>query len=66
MNKREAAIVGAYTGILIGKFDDLHQYVEQILQRPVFTHEMADPTTMDKIKIAATDDFLQVCKEVTA
>jgi len=39
MTKREAAIVSAYTGILIGSFSDLHQYIEEIMKRPVWTHE---------------------------
>ena len=39
MNKREAAVISAYTGILLGEFSDLHKYVEEIFGRPVFTHE---------------------------
>lgn len=35
MTKREAAIVSAYTGILIGSFSDMHEYVEEKLQRSV-------------------------------
>ena len=39
MTKREAAIVSAYTGYLIGEFHEMHVYVEELLGRPVFTHE---------------------------
>lgn len=31
MTKREAAIVSAYTGYLIGEFKDYHAYVEEIM-----------------------------------
>lgn len=65
MNKHEAAVIGAYTGILLGSFHDLHCYIEEILQRPVLTHEMANPATMDEIKKASRSDFLQICKEIT-
>ena len=50
MNKRESAIVGAFTGILCGPFDAMHEYIEEIMGRPVFTHEMGNKDTMDKIK----------------
>ena len=43
MTKREAAIVSAYTGVLIGDFDEVHKYIEELLGRPVFTHELAAP-----------------------
>lgn len=58
MTKREAAIVSAYTGILIGKFDDMHEYIEEIMQRPVFTHEM--PIIWDEIKERSREDFLNI------
>ena len=57
MTKREAAIVSAYTGYLIGEFSDMHEYIEEIMGRPVFTHELGNMTTFDKIKSLARDDF---------
>lgn len=58
MTKREAAIVSAYTGILIGEFDDMHEYIEEIMQRPVFTHEM--PFIWNEIKERSREDFLNI------
>lgn len=49
MNKKEAAIVSAYTGYLIGDFDEFHKYVEKIIGRPVFTHELAYKNIIDEI-----------------
>jgi hypothetical protein len=60
MTKREAAIVSAYTGILVGDFSDMHGYIEQIMGRPVFTHELGNKTTFDKIKALAKDDFCSI------
>ena len=31
MTKREAAIVSAYTGVLIGDFNEMHRYIEEIM-----------------------------------
>lgn len=60
MTRQEAAIVSAYTGILIGKFSDLHRYIETLLDRPVFTHELADDSLFDKIKAKAKKDFISL------
>lgn len=57
MTEREMAIVSAYTGILLGKFCEMHKYIEQIMERPVFTHEMGDKKTMEEIKRRSKRDF---------
>lgn len=41
MTKQERLIVSAYTGVLMCDFSEFQTYVEQLLQRPVFTHELA-------------------------
>jgi len=58
MKIREAAIIGAYTGVLLGKFSDMHTYIEEILGRPVFTHEMGFREVADEIKKKSHGDFV--------
>lgn len=60
MNKREAAIVSAYTGDLIGKFSDMHEYVEEILHRPVWTHEFASESVISEIHEKSKEDFIGI------
>lgn len=60
MNKHEAAVISAYTGILIGDFSDMHRYVEKLMGRPVWTHELADKEVTKHIKALAYDDFLNI------
>ena len=60
MTKKEAAIVSAYTGILIGEFTELHKYIEKILGRPVFTHELADSKIWEEIKQKSKKDFCNI------
>jgi hypothetical protein len=60
MTKREAAIIGAYTGVLLGKFDDMHSYIEEVMGRPVWTHELANEATVDAIKAKSRADFLAI------
>lgn len=60
MTKREAAIVSAYTGILIGDFSEMHKYVEEIFDRPVFTAEFASEDFFKEIKNKSAKDFIGI------
>ena len=60
MDKREAAIISAYTGVLIGDFSDMHEYVEEIIGRPVFTHEMGDKNIANEIRNKSKKDFVSI------
>jgi hypothetical protein len=63
VTKREAAIVSAYTGFLLGNFGDMHEYIEEIMERPVFTHEMGSGVVADQIQAKAKPDFLKLVVE---
>lgn len=65
MNKREAAIITAYTGILIGEFREFHGYAEEILGKPIFTHQFANKELSAKIKELSRPDFLALDASVT-
>lgn len=65
MTDREKAIVMAYTEttMLTGeKFSIFHKYIEDILGRPVWTHELADDSVCEEIKEKSKSDFLELCK----
>lgn len=64
MTKREAAVLSAFTGILIGEFGEMHKYIEQIMERPVFTHEMGSKDKMAEIKEKARPDFMEIMKNI--
>jgi len=64
MTPRESAIIGAYTGVLAGPFSALHEYIEEIMGRPVFTHEMGDKIIAEEIKLKAKDDFIALAESV--
>jgi len=66
MTDREKAIVMAYTGVCMlsgDKFQIFHKYVEDIMGRPVYTHEMAIKAVDDEIKEKAKADFIALCAE---
>lgn len=58
MTKREAVIVSAYTGVLIGDFNETHRYIEEIMGRQVFTHEL--PYISDEITKRSKNDFMNI------
>lgn len=64
MTREESAIISAYTGILAGPFDAMHEYVEKIMGRPVFTHEFANRDIVEEIKDKSYEDFINLAKSV--
>jgi hypothetical protein len=65
MTRREAAIVAAYTGYLIGEFSDMHEYIEKIMGHPVWTHEMGSKNFMEHVREMAKPDFIALSAEIT-
>ena len=64
MTDKEKAIVMAYTGTCMlkeDKFNIFHKYVEDLMGRPIFTHEMG--FFADEIKEKAKEDFIRLCEE---
>lgn len=60
MTKREAAIVSAYTGFLIGEFQDFHEYAEEILGRPIQTIEMISEDIWELFHEKSLKDFQSI------
>lgn len=58
MTKRETAVVMAFTGVTLLVGDDFsyfHKYVEELMGRPVWTHEL--PALEDEIKRRADPEM---------
>lgn len=68
MTKRECAIVSAFTGVcmLQGEdFDIFRKYVEELVEEPVYTHELANAEFCEYIKKTAEPDFIRLCMTAT-
>ena len=51
MTHQEAVLVSAYTDFLLTKdFSDVHKFCEDLLGRPIWTHEFASKTVQEEIK----------------
>jgi hypothetical protein len=67
MTKKECAIIMAYTGIVMLSGEDFsiyHRYIEDIMGRPVWTHELASESVAKEIKEKSRYDFLKLCESV--
>ena len=64
MTKYEAIVVSAYTGFLMCDFNDMHEYIEKKLGRPIYTHEFALDLVQKEIHEKVKPDFLKICAEV--
>lgn len=65
MTKQEAAVLTAYTGINCCKdFSYFHKYVEGLLKRPIFTHELAHKEVWELIKDKSEPDFMDIVSNI--
>lgn len=63
LTKEQAAIIGVYSGISCGPFSDVHELAEKLLDRPVFTHELAYRHIWNDLREKVTPQFLEICHE---
>ena len=69
MTDREKAVVMAYTGIAMlqgEKLSVFYKYIQDLLGRPVWTHELAMEAVSEEIKEKSKPDFLKLCAEEDA
>lgn len=68
MRKIECAIIMAYTGAVMLTGEDIiifYKYIENIMKRPVYTHELADEAIVKEIKARSKIDFIKLCATAT-
>ena len=63
LTKRQAAIIGAYTGVTCGPFADIHAYAEHLLGDEIQTMTFAGREFAALLKEKAKSDFLSICHE---
>ena len=58
ITKEQASVIGLYTGITCGPFSDVHKLAEEIMGRPIFTHEFANDAFVESIQEKIKPMFL--------
>ena len=64
MELRERVIVETYTGYCMTSAeekDEVYKYMAEIMDRPVFTHELADKEIQEQLREKALNDFKALC-----
>lgn len=64
MNKKEAAIIMAYTDVVIGDFSVFHKYAEELLGRQIFIHEFSYDELSKELKQKSKPDFIAMHKQI--
>lgn len=63
MTKQEKLIVTAYTGILMVDWGEFHKFAEELLGRPIYTHEFDKEEVTNEIVNAVREDFMKLCDD---
>lgn len=66
MTLEERVIVETYTGYCMTSGDErnaVYKYMEKILGRPVYTHELDQKSVMNELHEKSKDDFVNLCKK---
>ena len=62
LTRRQAAIIGAFTGVACGPFRDIHEYVDSLPGfKGIGTISFAQEAVWEQIKRACREDFLAIC-----
>ncbi len=66
MTLEERVIVETYTGYCMTIGDErnaVYKYMEKLLGRPVYTHELAQKSVVKMLQEKSKDDFVNLCKK---
>ena len=61
MTKRERMIVSAYTGVLMGMMPEFHEWVEEYLEHPVWTHDFSTREFWEDLHVRTSKEFMELC-----
>lgn len=67
LTRRQAAIIGAYTGVTCGPFEDIHEYVDSLPGfKGIGTISFSMEAVAKQITEASRADFLALCADRSA
>lgn len=63
LSRRQAAIIGCYTGVCCGPFEDIQSLGDELMGRPTWTHEYGSRGFADELKERAQPLFCAICAD---
>lgn len=65
MTKQESILLSAYTGYMLTQdFSDVHKFCEELLGRPIWTHEFTFEGTQAQIREKCKPLILELVKNI--
>jgi len=63
LTRRQAAIIGVFTGISAGPFEDVQQLGDELMGRPTWTHEYGGEAFAEELKQRVKPIFIAICAD---
>jgi hypothetical protein len=63
LTRAQAAIIGTYTGIACGPFEDIQALGDELMGEPTWTHQYASQAFADALREAVKSRFLALCAD---
>lgn len=61
LDKDQALLISAYTGyVVVNGFSEIHEYIEKVMGRPVYTMEIADQNFNAELREKLKGEFLKL------
>ena len=65
MTKQESLLISAYTGYLLThSFAEFHAFCEELLGRPIMTHQLAFKETQEEIREKCKPMIIELIKNI--
>lgn len=64
ITNRDLAVMSAYTGYMFSSFNDLHEYAEEVMGQPIFSHEFANEEFMKQLHEKSNQEFLEIIEKL--
>lgn len=61
LTKEQAAIIGLYTGVACGPFQDIQELAEKVAECPLWTHQFANEALWKELKEKVKPQFIALC-----
>lgn len=61
LTRQQAAIIGIFTGITCGPFEDIQELGDELMGYPTFTRQYGDKEFVEKLKELCKPRFIEIC-----
>ena len=66
LTRHDLLVLSAYTMYAFTSFGDIHEFIEEILERPVMTHELVNENVLKELQEKLNSDYHKVILKMNA